>query len=389
MLTDNTLQARLTEEGAAVSMIGLFTLVGLPYTFKFLWAPLMDRYVPPFLGRRRGWALITQVLLMTGILAMAWPAVFSAPLTLGILALTLSLISASQDIVIDAYRVDSLPPSERGAGASAYVFGYRIAMLTSGGIALVVADLFGWVAAYVLMAVLMLVGMTASFHGNEPPAQPPSSLAVAIVGPLRDLLANRAVWGLLMIVVLYKLGDASANTLTTAFLLRGAGFPLGVVGAFNAGWGLAMSVTGVLIGGALLSRWSLFRALLVFGILQAVSNLCFLTLAVAQPSYSLLAVVVGFEQLAGGLGTAAFVAFLTALCSRRFSATQYALLSAFSALGRVLTGPPSGFLAEAMGWSIFFVATFVAALPALWLLFRLRAVIDALDVPLVEARSTT
>lgn len=387
MLTDNTLQARLADQGAAVSTIGLFTLVGVPYIFKFLWAPLMDRYVPPFLGRRRGWALLTQFLLMVCILAMASPAVFAAPVTLGVLALAFAFLSASQDIVVDAYRVDSLPPRERGAGAAVLVFGYRIAMITSGGLALVVADLSGWVAAYVLMGALMLVGMAASFLGEESPAQPPASLGVAVVGPFRDLLANRAVWSLLLIVVLYKLGDTAANAMTTTFLLRGAGFSLAVVGAFNSGWGLAMSVVGVILGGAILSRWSLFRALLVFGILQAISNLFFLALAVAGPSYLLLATVVGFEQLAGGLGTAAFVAFLTALCSRRFSATQYALLSALSVLGRVFAGPPSGFFAEAAGWPPFFVATFVAALPALWLLLRFRAAVESLDAPPVEAHT--
>jgi PAT family beta-lactamase induction signal transducer AmpG len=385
MLTDNTLQARLADEGVAVSTIGLFTLVGIPYTFKFLWAPLMDRYVPPWLGRRRGWALVTQVLLMACIVAMASPAVFAAPAILGVLALTFAFISASQDIVIDAYRADTLPPRERGAGASAVVLGYRIAMIMSGGLALVVADLSGWVAAYYLMAALMLVGVGASFWGREPPTQPPSTLMLAVVGPFRDLLANRAVWGLLLLAVLYKLGDTTANAMTTTFLLRGAGFPLAVVGGFNAGWGLAMSVSGVVVGGVMLARWSLFRALLVFGALQAVSNLGFVALALVGPSYPLLAATVGFEQFAGGMGTAAFVAFLTALCSRRFSATQYALLSALVALGRVFGGPPSGFLAEAAGWAPFFAATFVAALPALWLLVRLRSAVEALDAPPVEA----
>ncbi len=387
MLTDNTLQARLADEGAAVSTIGLFTLVGVPYTFKFLWAPLMDRYVPPFLGRRRGWALIAQVLLMGLIAVMALPAVFAAPATLGLIALAFAFVSASQDIVIDAYRVDALGARERAAGAAAIVIGYRAAMITSGGVALVVADLAGWTPAYGLMALLMLVGIGTTLWAREPQASQPPSLAAAVVGPFRDLLGNRAVWGLLAVVVLYKLGDTSANALTTTFLLRGVGYSLATVGAFNAGWGLALSLIGAALGGILLSRWSLFRGLLVFGVLQAVSNLFFLSLLSAGPSYSLLAAVVGFEQLVGGMGTAAFVAFLTALCARRFSATQYALLSALSAQGRVLAGPPAGILAERAGWEAFWIVTFLAALPALLLLARLRRAVEALDAAPVDAHT--
>jgi len=385
MLTDNTLQARLADEGVAVSTIGLFTLVGVPYTFKFLWAPLMDRYVPPFLGRRRGWMLIAQVLLMALIAVMALPAVFAAPITLGAIALTFAFVSASQDIVIDAYRVDALGARERAAGAAAVVIGYRAAMIVSGGVALVVADLAGWPPAYGLMAALMLVGVATTFWSREPETTPPASLGVAVVGPFRDLLANRAVWGLLLVVVIYKLGDASANALTTTFLLRGVGYSLAEVGAINAGWGLALSLGGAALGGVLLARWSLYRGLLVFGGLQAVTNLCFLALIPIGPSEPALAVVVGLEQLAGGMGTAAFVGFLTALCARRFSATQYALLSALSAQGRVLSGPPAGLLAERLGWEAFWLATFLAALPALWILWRLRPAVDALDAPPVEA----
>ena len=378
-LTESTLQARLTDEGVAVTTIGLFTLVGLPFTLKFLWAPLMDRYVPPFLGRRRGWALITQLVLLGGIWVMASPALFAAPALLAGVALAFAFTAASQDIVVDAYRVDALPPRERGAGAAAITLGYRLAMLTSGGLALVVADLGGWSLAYFLMGGFMVVGLGATVISPEPISSPPASLTAAIIGPLRDLFGHRRMWALLALVVLYKLGDASASALTTTFLLRGAGYSLAVVGTFNAGWGLVLSIGGAMIGGVLLSRWSLFRALLVFGILQAITNLMFLLLASVGPSYPLLATVIGVEQLAGGMGTAAFVALLTAMCSRRFSATQYALLSALAAQGRVFAGPPAGYLADMAGWPLFFVATFLAALPALWLILRLRSAIGALD----------
>jgi PAT family beta-lactamase induction signal transducer AmpG len=301
------------------------------------------------------------------------------------LALAFAFVSASQDIVIDGYRVEALAPRERGLGASVLVGGYRAAMLISGGGALIVAGVWGWVPAYLLMAVLMLVGLAATALAREVPTEAPASLGAAIVGPFRDLLRAPGVWGLLAIVVLFKLGDTTANAMTTTFLLRGAGFPLEVVGGFNSGLGLGLSLAGIALGGIVLTRWSLVRALLVFGGLQAVSNLLFLLLTTTGPSYARLALVVGFEQLVGGMGTAAFVAFLTALCSRRFSATQYALLSALTGLGRVFGGPPSGVLAEAAGWPAFFVATFVAALPALWLIARLRKAIDAIDAPAAEA----
>lgn len=379
LLTDSTLQARLAEQGASLGAIGLFTLVGLPYTLKFLWAPLLDRYAWPFLGRRRGWAVVTQGVLAGLIALMAVPAVFANPAVLGVVALSVAFASATQDIVVDAYRVDALPPEARGAGAAAIVLGYRVAMLTAGGLALVVADVAGWVAAYGLMAACMLVGLVASVLAREPASSPPESLSVALSGPVRALLSRQGAVGLLLLVVLYKLGDTAANALTTAFLLRGVGFPLAVVGAFNAGWGLALSIGGAVTGGLVLARWPLVRALFVFGVLQALTNLLFLWLAMAGPSYPLLALVIGTEQFVGGLGTAAFVALLTALCARRFSATQYALLSALAAQGRVLAGPPGGMLAEAAGWPAFFVATALAALPGLWLVVRQRDAIAALD----------
>lgn len=380
-LTGGTLQAWLTVSGADIMTIAWFSWIGIPYLLKFLWSPLMDRYVPPFLGRRRGWMLLTQLALVAGIAGMAVSSPNSNLWLLGCLALWVAFASASQDIVIDAYRTDLLPANERGMGAAVSVLGYRIAMLASGGLALILADQIGWRQTFFAMAVLMGVGMMTSLVAPEPALRgtPPRSLRDAVVGPLRDLMSRPGALQLLALIALYKFGDALAGTLTTAFLIRGVGFSLTDVGTINKALGLVSLLLGGLVGGLLLVRMSLMRALLLFGVLQAVSNLSFAVLAWAGKSYPLLVFAVGFENLASGMGTAAFVAFAMALCNHSFSATQYALLSAIASLGRILFGPVTGGLVAAWGWANFFVLTFAAALPGLWLVWHMRAQIDAVE----------
>ena len=380
-LTGSTLQAWLTVSGADIMTIAWFSWIGIPYLLKFLWSPLMDRYVPPFLGRRRGWMLLTQLALVAGIAGMA----ISPPNTklwlLGCLALWVAFASASQDIVIDAYRTDLLPSAERGMGAAVSVLGYRLAMLASGGLALILADRIGWRQTFFVMAALMAVGLATSLVAPEPAlrATPPRSLREAVVEPLKDLLSRSGALQLLALIALYKFGDALAGTLTTAFLIRGVGFSLTDVGTINKVLGLASLLLGGLVGGVLLVRMSLTRALLLFGVLQAISNLSFALLAWAGKSYPLLVFAVGFENFASGMGTAAFVALAMALCNHSFSATQYALLSALASLGRILFGPVTGGLVEAVGWANFFVLTFIAALPGLWLVWRMREQIAAAE----------
>jgi len=380
-LTGSTLQAWLTVSDIDIQTIAWFSWIGVPYLLKFLWSPIMDRFVPPFLGRRRGWMLLTQFALLAGIAAMTLAPPSESILLLGILALWVAFASASQDIVIDAYRTDVLRLHERGMGAAVGVFGYRIAMLASGGLALILADQVGWRSAYLLMAALMAVGLVTSMLAPEPETQavPPRSLIDAVVLPLADLFSRRGAFALLALVMLYKFGDALAGTLTTAFLIRGVGFTPTDVGVVNKFLGLAALLLGALVGGVVLARLSLYRALLAFGVLQAVSNLSFAWLAWAGKSYPLLVFAVAFENLASGMGTAAFVAFAMALCNSSFSATQYALLSALASLGRVLFGPVTGGLVAWMGWADFFVVTFVAALPGLWLVWRMREQIGALE----------
>jgi PAT family beta-lactamase induction signal transducer AmpG len=381
-LTAGTLQAWLAVDGVDMVAIGWFSLVGQPYTYKFLWSPLMDRYAPPFLGRRRGWLIVTQLALAAAIVFMGSLSPKSAPWLLAATALAVAFLSASQDIVFDAFRADTLRAEERGAGAAVSVLGYRLAMLVSGAGALVIADQWlGWHATYWLMAGLMGVGMLATWFAIEPQADSaPRTLEDAVVRPLAEYFRRDGAWLLLALIVLYKLGDAFAGNLTTAFLLLGPGFSPTEVGAINKGFGLAATIIGALAGGALMARLRLYGALLLFGLLQALTNLGFMLLAASGKSYSLMITVVGAENLCGGMGTAAYVALLMAMCDRRFSATQYALLSALSAVGRVYVGPAAGYLVDGLGWPMFFLATFVIALPGVALLVALRRRVEALDI---------
>lgn len=379
-LTASALQAWMAVDGVDLRTIGVFALVGVPYTLKFLWSPLMDRFVPPWLGRRRGWIVSTQVVLILGIAAMAFCSPKNAPGVLAALALLVAFSSASQDIVIDAYRTDVLHEEERGAGAAVFVTGYRLAMLVSGALALIMSDRIGWKATYLVMAAAMSIGVVSTFLGPEPErkAVPPRTIREAVWGPLKDFLSRRRALMILLLIVLYKLADAYAGSLTTAFLIRGVGFSPTDVGTVNKAFGLAATIVGAMLGGALMVRLGLFRSLLFFGILQGISNLAFMALAWTGKSYGMLILAVGFENFTSGMGTAAFIALLMSLCNQKYTATQYALLSSLAALGRIFIAPTSGYVVEAVGWPIFFFITTLTAIPGLFLLWRLRAEIENL-----------
>ena len=440
-LSAGSLQAWLTVEGVDLQTIGFFALAGLPYTFKFVWAPLLDRFEPPLGGRRRGWLVVTQLLLALTCLAMAGLDPRDSIQAMGACAVAIAFLSASQDIVFDAYRSDLLGEQERGAGAAVSVMGYRLAMLVSGGLALIVADRWlGWPGTYRLMAgltaAMALATAFAPRLGGAP--APTTEVRRELAGFAAMLMAGGAVyaglrWGLwdgwsvsagqrlalqsasmmaafaasvqaarlagfpsfvepwdaffrrrnaialLALIVFYKLGDAFAGSLSTAFLIRAAGFTQTEVGAVNKAMGLAATIVGALAGGAWLARRPLYGALMAFGVLQAVSNLGYWLLSVMPKSFALMAAAIGVENLCGGMGTAAFVAFLMALTDRRFSAAQFALLSALAAVGRVYVGPASGVMVEALGWPAFFLWTVAAALPGLLLLRLLRRTIDTLS----------
>jgi PAT family beta-lactamase induction signal transducer AmpG len=340
----------------------------------------MDRFSMPFLGRRRGWILACQLslVILTCFMAILDPA-GQAPV-MGLAAILLAFFSASQDIVIDAYRTDSLKERERGLGVGLTVTGYRIAMLVSGALALIMADHLGWKTTYLAMAGIMAAASLFTFLATEPESvtNPPRTIREAVVEPVRELFTRRAALSFLLLIVLYKIGDAFAGTLTTAFLIRGAGFSPTDVGAINKGLGLAATIIGAMAGGGLMTRMGLYTSLMFFGILQAISNLAFMALALVGKSYPVMIGAVGLENICGGMGTAAFVAFLMALCNRRFSATQYAVLSALAAVGRVFVGPPSGVLVASVGWAEFFFFTFLAALPGLLLLLYLKQDVERL-----------
>jgi len=488
-LTGQAMQAWLSMEGLDVATIGFLSLVGLPYTFKFLWAPLMDRFELPGLGRRRGWLVLTQLGLAGVLLLLASTSPSGATRAFALLAVAVAFVSASQDVVIDAYRTDLLHASERGLGSSLNVLGYRLAMILSGGIALIWTDPaqgggWTWPVVYRFMAGLMVAAaLVSAFLLPRLPALPPGSaprsvarndllgfvavvaavmlgyvvtdrivtpfahaflkpffagsalaptlqgrwadllallLGIAITLPLAAWAARRARFDTLLsglasyfgqpgaaaflaFIVLYKLGDAFAGSLMTPFLLKSMAFSPAEVGVVNKVIGLWLTIAGALVGGALMLKLGLWRALLLFGIFQAASNLGFwwlaasgkgllpglvipafdwgfVQLAQATPVDGGLLMVIAFENLSGGMGTAAFVAFLMSLCNQRYTATQYALLSAFASVGRVWVGPLAGVLAESIGWPTFFIVSTVAALPALVMLWWLRAPVRSLEV---------
>lgn len=378
-LTSGTLQAWMTVENVDLKTIGFFSLVGQAYVFKFLWSPIMDRYTPPILGRRRGWLLITQILLLVAIASMGFLNPASHLRWMAALAVIIAFCSASQDIVFDAWKTDVLSAQERGTGAAVSVLGYRLAMLVSGGLALWLADRYlGWQATYWLMAALLIPCIIATFLAPEPTESipVPRTLEQAVVEPLRDFFGRNNAWLILLLIVLYKLGDAFAMTLTTTFLIRGVGFDAGDVGMVNKTLGLFATILGALFGGVLMQRLTLFRALLIFGILQGASNAGYWVLAVTEKNILSMGSIVFFENVCGGMGTAAFVALLMTLCNRSFSATQFALLSALSAIGRVYVGPIAGWFVEAHGWSTFYLFSVAASVPGVLLLLVCKSTLE-------------
>jgi len=477
-LTGQAMQAWLSVDGVDIATIGFLGLVGVPYTFKFLWAPLMDRFELPFLGRRRGWLVLTQLALAAALYWMASISPSQTPALFAAAAVTLAFFSASQDVVIDAYRTDVLDPRERGLGASVSVFGYRIAMILSGGIALIWAEQWGsWGQVYRVMAGIMaaaavvslltlprinslskpllsdakreFLGFFALLAGvlvgaflarglligvglNPNDANKWIQLlfilaAIAVALPLGTWAARKVgfatlnqslasffsqpgAWAFLLLIVLYKLGDAFAGSLSTAFLIKGMAFSQAEVGIVNKIIGIWLTIFGALLAGALMLRLTLYQALLGFGVLQLLSNFGFYALAVlgkgawgsftlapfdlgfvsldsASEIDGLLMAVIAGENITSGMGTAAFVALLMSLCNRQFTATHYALLSALAAVGRIYVSPLSGVLSESVGWPAFFLFSAVAAVPGLWMVLRMRPAILNLN-PSTEQRST-
>ena len=337
----------------------------------------MDRLVPPWLGRRRGWMLVMQISVAVGLAAMALIGPGRRPEILGVLALVVAFLSASLDIVLDAYRTDVLLRPERGFGAAVWVNGYRCALLLASAGALLLADRIGWQHTYLLLAAFMLAGVITILVSPEPlkPGATPASLVEAVGGPLKEFFTRPGVLGLLALIVLYKLGDAVAASLQTAFLIGGMGFSVSEVG-YVKGLGIGATLIGALAGGVTMAKLGMVRSLLLFGLLQAVSNLGFMWLAWMGKSYAALTASILVENVTGGMGTVALVALIMSLCDHRYTATQFALLSSLEALGRVFSGRPSAELVEMVGWAQFFFWSFLIALPGIWLVWALRAQLD-------------
>jgi PAT family beta-lactamase induction signal transducer AmpG len=368
-LTGTTLQAWMATDMIDLAVIGVFSLVGLPYTVKYLWAPVMDRFIPPFLGRRRGWMLVTQLGLVFAISAMAFSNPAGATTLFAVLAFLVAFVSASQDVVVDAYRTEVLEPVELGPGAGVHILGYRIAMLTSGALALILADRLPWKTVYLLMAGSMLVGIAASIFSPEPQLEerPPASLKEAVAQPFVEFLSRPGALGILLFVILYKLDVVMATALTTPFMLE-LGFTMTDIGAVTKGFGMVATIVGTLAGGAVVARAGMKASLWLFGILQSVSTLAFLALARLGHHYPMMVAAIGLENLCSGMGTAAYVAFLMSLCNKRFTATQYALLTSLMAITRVIVGAPTGYLAKTIGWELYFLVSMLSAVPGLLLL---------------------
>lgn len=376
LLTSTLLQAWLTRRGYPLGLIGLVALVGLPYSFKFLWAPVLDRYELGPLGRRRGWLLLTQILLVAAIVAVGLVGPSYGFVPIAATAFAVCFFSASQDTVIDAYRRESLEDDEQAFGASLYVNGYRVAMLVASGGGLILSHFVGFRTTYLVMAAGMLVGILTTFWADEPPARDPGrGWRALVLEPLRSYFAQEDALLVLLFVVIYKVGDLTAMNMTIPFYLR-LGYSretIGVVVKLFGYWGI---VAGGILGGMASFRIGLYRALFWFGLLQAFSTASYAWLTVTGPSVPWLAAVISLENLSLGMSTAAFVGFLAVMTDRRFTATQFALLTSLMAVPRVLLSSPAGYLAGVVGWAPFFLICALLAAPGLILLRRFRGWLD-------------
>lgn len=379
-LTESALQAWLKDAGLTNTAIGVMSYVALPYLLKPLWAPLIDRYPLPFLGRRRGWMLVMQLGLAAALALLALQNPSQALGAVTVCAFAIVVCSATQDIAIDAWRTDVSLPSERGPAAAANNLGYRTAAWVAAAFALVVADHFGWRAAYLALAVLMLAFCVASWRAPEPCYRhaPPRTLRESLVAPLRELLDSPSAAILIAVVMLFKIGDAFANKLFTPFMMD-VGFSKTEIGVIAKALFTASALGGSVLGGVLMVRLGLVRSMLGFGVLQAASNLLYCAMAAAGKSYTIMVMAVVIEHVAGAMGNIALVALIMALCDVRYSAFQYALLSAIALLPRYSLGYPAGWIADHGGWYVYYATSFVLALPGLAMVWLTRARINALE----------
>jgi PAT family beta-lactamase induction signal transducer AmpG len=373
LLTGSVLQAWMKEEGVDLATIGLFALVGLPYTLKFLWAPFLDRYQLGHLGRRRGWLLWVQIGLILALMGLGFTEPALSPIKVAGAALLVAFLSAVQDIIIDAYRRESLADHELGLGSSLYVNGYRLGMLLASGGGLILADYLPFSQVYQLLALVMLIGVITTLLAPEPQIfiNPPKTMREAVVEPFLEYFRRSDALLILLFILLYKMGDSMASHMTIPFYLE-LGYSTAEIGTIVKGFGFVAIIFGSLLGGILMLRIGIYRSLWIFGVLQGVSTAGFAVLGAYGYSLSGLALVIAFENLSGGMGTAAYTAFMASLTNKKFTATQYALLSSLMGIPRVIIAAPTGFLAESLGWVPFFSFCASIAIPGLLLLRRLQ-----------------
>jgi PAT family beta-lactamase induction signal transducer AmpG len=371
LLTSTVLQAWMKDEGVDLTMIGLMALVGLPYTLKFLWAPLFDRFTISSLGRRRGWLLVAQAALALSIVGLGFADPARNPVMMVCAALLVTFFSASQDIVVDAYRREDLADAELGLGSSLYINGYRVGMLLASGGGLILADYLSFKMVYGLMAACVLPGIITTFMTPEPLISEgkPKTMKEAVVEPLVEYFSRENAILILAFILLYKLGDTMASAITTPFYLD-IGFSKTEIGAVVKLFGFWATLAGSLIGGVLMLRMGINRSLWIFGFLQAISTAGFALLAHIGYNVPLLSGVIAFENLTGGMGTAAYAAFMASITNKKFTATQYALLSSLMGVPRVLASAPTGFMAKHMGWESFFIFCVLIAVPGMLLLLK-------------------
>jgi PAT family beta-lactamase induction signal transducer AmpG len=391
LLTLTVLQAWLTQEGVSLATIGMAGLVGLPYSIKFLWAPLVDRYKPLALGRRRGWLLITQLACAASIvfLGLQDPAIDIWGVLISSLCVT--FFSATQDIVVDAYRRETLADDEQGLASSFYTYGYRLGMLLASAGGLILADIIGFNAVYFVMAGVMAACVIVTLVAPEPAGNAlPRTLVQSFIGPFVEFFTrDNAMRALLVLVfiVIYKLGDNLASHMSVPFYL-GLGFTNTEIGSIAKIFGTGALLFGVFVGGAVTLKLGLYRAMFVIGILQAASTACFVLLAYAGHDRVWLTIVIAFENMTVGMGTSALIAFMASLTNKRFTATQFALLTTLATIPRSLLSAPSGFMAEALGWPQFFTVCALLAIPGLLLLPLVRQWFGSSSEPQASATNS-
>ncbi len=371
LLTLGVLQAWMKEEGVDLAVIGMMALVGMPYTLKFLWAPFFDRFTLPFLGRRRGWLLPVQIALMAAIVLLGLTKPAESPWMVAFMAFWVTFFSASQDIVVDAYRREDLSDQELGLGSSLYVNGYRLGMLLASGGGMVMADQISFKWVYMVMALCLIPNIVTTLLAREPdlPEGAPRTIKAAVIDPLVEYFGRKDAWWILAFILFYKIGDTMASNMTTPFYLD-IGFTKTQIGVVVKLFGFWATIVGGLLGGLAMIRLGIHRSLWVFGVLQAISTAGFALLARIGDQVAALAGVIAFENLSSGLGTTAFVAFMASITDKKFTATQYALLSSLMGAPRVLASAPTGIFAKSLGWEGFFILCTLIAIPGMLLLFK-------------------